>query len=187
MSTDRQKSFIATLSVDNKHLHFLDVFHGEPVYITNPNFSGGIFSGRPRKIDYSHFLTLRPNTTTPPAVPLKIYFRHAPYGYTLYIRTPGQHYGNCLSHDRNLVGSFPSGDASLFNLLDTHNSTINLDHIKSDETTIFLQLKESGVIHAQSAHNSNHIFIGNTGGLPLPFKLKILERNAPYINHPDEV
>ncbi|MEX3773953.1 hypothetical protein [Pseudomonas sp. MYb118] len=187
MSTDRQKSFIATLSVDNRHLHFLDVFHGEPVYITNPHFSGGAFTGRPRKVDYSHFLSLRAKTSAPPEVPLTIYFRHADYGYTLYIRTPGQHYGKCLSHERDLVGAFPPGEASLFDLLNFQNSSINLDHIKEDETTVFLKLKKTGVLHVQNSHNSKHLFIGNTGGLPLPFKLKILERNAPYINHPDEV
>ncbi|WP_460140874.1 hypothetical protein [Pseudomonas sp. S2_E01] len=187
MTTDRQKSFIATLNVDDKQMHFLDMFHGEPVYIVNPNFSGGVFTGRPRKLDHSHFLALRPNTSAPPDLSLTLYFRHAHYGYTLYIRTPGQHFGKCLSHDNNLIGAFPPGEASLFHLVDTLNSTINLDHIQADETTIFLRLKNSGLIHAQSSHHSRHVFIGNKGGLPLPFKLKILERNAPYINHPDEV
>lgn len=186
MSTDRQKSFVATVGVNGKQLHFLDAFHGEPVYVATRLFSGGFFTGRPQKIDHSHFLALRSNTPVPLKSLLTLYFRHSNHGYTLYIRTPGQHYGKCLSYDGGLIGAFRPSKAATFQLL--HNcAIINLDDIKQDTNTVFLQVKDSGLIHAHNTHESEHTYIADKGGIPLPFNLNILERNAPYINHPDEV
>lgn len=187
MSTDRQKSFIATIGVNERQLHFLDTFHGESVYVINRFSSGGFFTGRPQKTDHSHFLALRINTATarPPA--LLLYFRHTQHGYTIYIRTPGRHYGKCLSHDRGLLGAFPSDKTTIFQLLDGNCGPINIDHMKKNKTMAFLQVKDSGLIHAHNINESEHTYIADKGGIPLLFNLNILERNAPYINHPDEI
>ncbi|MBZ9781309.1 hypothetical protein K9857_07035 [Pseudomonas sp. REP124] len=187
MSTDRQKSFIANLSVDDRQLHFLEAFNGGPVYVAKPLFSGGVFTGRPPRIDHSHFLALRTHTSADPIDLLTIYFRHTSHGYTLYIRTPGQYYGKCLGSDKGKIGALRSEESSTFNLINKDHCPINLDCIEEDTTTIFLQVKNSGLIHAHNVHDSGHTYIGDKGGTPLSFKLNILQRNAPYINHPDEV
>ncbi|WP_129586942.1 hypothetical protein [Pseudomonas frederiksbergensis] len=188
MTTDRQKTFIATLGTETSLLHFLDVMHGKRTIVTSTLFSGGFFTGRPQERDDSHFLGLRPEAPIDARPRLTLYFRHTNLGYRLYIRTPGSYYGKCLStSEEGLIGAFPPTGSETFHLLHNNGKPLTLDHLNKDRTRIYLQVRNSGLMHVHNVHDSPYIYIADKGGAPLVFNLNIQERNAPYINHPDEV
>ncbi|MGY2339572.1 hypothetical protein ACW9HW_10055 [Pseudomonas sp. SDO5532_S415] len=188
MSTDRQKSFIATIGTSNSPLHFLGEIHGKQTIVTPTFASGGFFTGRPQKRDDSHLLGLCPETPIDTKPRLTIYFRHIDCAYRLYIRTPGSYYGMCLStSDNGLIGAFSSAESDTFHLLRNNGIPLSLENLKKREACIYLQVKNSGLMHQHTVRGSPYLYIADIGGMPLAFNLNILERNAPYINHPDEV
>jgi hypothetical protein len=188
MNTDRQKSFIATLGTQGSLLHFLDVIHGECVYTTSTMASGGFFTGRRQKKDHSHFLGVGSEAPKNSAGPLTLYFRHTQFGYTIYIRSAGQYFGKCLGSDEEgLIGAVAPDKSVTFKLLNTHCKAINPESMKKGTTRIYLQARDSGLIHAHKIHNAKHTYIANKGGMPLPLILNMIESNAPDINHPDEL
>lgn len=187
MTTDRQKSFIATLSTSNL-LHFLDVMYGGPATVASSLASGGFFTGRPQTRDDSHLLGLRRDLPADTHPKLVIYFRHTRSSYRLYIRTPGTYYGMCISvNDGGLLGAFASVGSKTFNLIDANGATINLDTISKDNIKVYLQIKHSGLVHQHKVHDSQYHYFADLGGVPMPFNLQIQQRNAPYLGDPDEV
>ncbi|MHC8307413.1 hypothetical protein [Pseudomonas sp. PB3P13] len=188
MTTDRQKSFIATLGTPTSALHFLDVIHGQPATVMSSLISGGFFTGRPQARDDSHFLGLGPDVPMGATPKLTLYFRYIGPGYRLYIRTTGDYYGMCLStDDAGLLGAFAATGSKNFNLIGTNGAIVNLNDIQKDANRIYLQVKDSGLVHAHKVHDSRYHYIADQGGAPLAFDLHIQQRNAPYIRHPDEV
>lgn len=188
MSTDRQKSFIANLSAQDHQMHFLGVMLGDEAYVSSPTASGGWFTGKRREQDHSHMLGLRPGNPKNSELPLTLYFRHSKSAYTLYIRTPGPFYRMCIgSNNEGLFGAVPPRESTHFTLLNINSSDFNIETTTQDTISLYLKAKHSGFMHAQTLHNSKHIHIGDRGGEPWPFTLNILERNAPYINRPNEV
>ncbi|KAA0969954.1 hypothetical protein [Pseudomonas sp. ANT_H12B] len=183
MSTDRQKSFIATIGAQTTLVHFLDVVHGEEATVFSSSFSGGFFTGRPETRDDSHFLSLRPEPR------LTLYFRYTSSGYRLYIRTPGPYYGKCLSISENgLLGAFPSEGAKTFNLIDKRGFILPIDGVKTDTLNIYLQVAGSpGALHIHRLHDSKFTYFADRNESPYMFNFTILERNAHYLDYPKEV
>lgn len=188
MTTDRQKSFLATIGTESRLLHFLDEMHGERALSTITFASGGIFSGRPQTRDDSHLLGLRAEVPKDSKPCLALYFRHINGGYRLYIRTPGPYYGMCLStNGSGFIGAFPSAESDTFFLTRENGMPINLVNLNEITPSIYLQVRNSGFLHAHKFRGSPYIYIANKDGPPLAFNLNIVERNAPYISRPDEV
>ncbi|AWY41292.1 hypothetical protein DKY63_15920 [Pseudomonas putida] len=189
MSTDRQKSFIATIGTEFGLLHFLDEMYGERAISRPTRASGGSFTGRPQSRDDSHLLGLRKDVPTNHRPRLTLYFRHTNSGYQLYIRTPGPYFGMCLStNDNGLVGAFPSDKSSdTFYLIRENGIPINLENLNDTTPCIYLQSRNAGVLHTFIARGSPYTYIATKDGTALAFNLNTLERNAPYLNHPSEV
>ncbi|WP_447803612.1 hypothetical protein [Pseudomonas serbica] len=188
MTTDRQKSFIATLGTDNIPLHFLDLLHGEPAIASSVFASGGFFTGPPQRRDDSHRLGLHPEISADAIPGLLLYFRYTNYGYRLYIRTPGPYFGKCISVDTSgFVGAFPIAGSTTFNLINRHNRAMTLDDIKEDSLETYIQVSGSGLLHRQNIYGSKYTYIANKGQTPLLCRLKIHERNATYLSTPDEI
>ncbi|HEF4762323.1 TPA: hypothetical protein SAN82_004791 [Pseudomonas putida] len=188
MSTDRQKSFIATIGTEFGLLNFLDEMYGEQAISTSTRASGGFFTGRPQTRDDSHLLGLRRDAPTHHESRLKLYFRHTTGGYRLYIRTPGPYYGMCLNaRSDGLVGACPSDKSETFYLIRENGIPINLENLNDITPCIYLLSRDSGVLHTLIIRGSPYTYIAAKDGTALTFNLNILERNAPYLNHPDEV
>ncbi|MCX7077850.1 MAG: hypothetical protein NTV76_00545 [Pseudomonas sp.] len=188
MSTDRQKSFIASIGTESSLLHFLDLLYAQRALVTSSFASGGFFTGRRQSRNDSHFLGLRPEIPVNAKPRLILYFRYTGSDYRLYIRTPGPYYGKCLSiSDEGLLGAFPSAGSTTFNLIDNRGSVLTLDTIKEDTLNVYLRPKNSGLVHVHNVHDSKYIYIADKGGAPLSFNLMIQERNASYISYPDEI
>ncbi|WP_309675110.1 hypothetical protein [Pseudomonas sp.] len=183
MRTDLKKSFIATIGAQTTLVHFLDVVHGGKATVSSSLFSGGHYTGRPQSRDDSHFLSLRPEPRA------TLYFRYTNNGYRLYIRTPGPYFGKCLSLSENgILGAFPSEGSNTFNLRDERGYTLSIDTVKSNTLDVYLQVSGlPGALHIHRLHDSKFTYFANKGGSPFMFNFTIVERNAPYLNFPDEV
>jgi hypothetical protein len=187
MSTDRQKSFVASIGTQFSLLHFLGEMHGERAISTPNRASGGFFTAPPQRRDDSHLLGLRGDVPINYRPRLVLYFRHTNDGYRLYIRTPGPYYGMCLNTSNNeLIGAFPPTESGTFYLIRENGIPINLENLNNNTPCIYLQAKNSGVLHTLIIRGSPYTYIAAKDGTALAFNLNILERNAPYLNHPDE-
>ncbi|WP_347902122.1 hypothetical protein [Pseudomonas purpurea] len=168
MSTDRQKSFIGTLSCE-----------GDPVSIDN-------FYGSNRK---SLLVAKRGRT------PTKFYFRVERGSYVMYVRDE-KHQGklvNINSHGELAVSSAHEAGEIQFDL-----DSMSLDSMKTDRIQLNLYahhrrlLTISGTTSNPLDHNRHAIpeskyFSVDRPQLFANFTLNILERNVPYLDHPDEV
>ncbi|MGE1176376.1 hypothetical protein [Pseudomonas sp. BW7P1] len=183
MSTDRQKSFIATIGIQTDLVHFLDVVNGAPATVTSPLFSGGHFSGKPQSRNDSHLLGIRPEPR------LTLYFRHTEQGYRLYIRTPGPYYGKCLSLDKNgILGAFDPEGSNVYQLIGKQGIPLSIDNHQSNKLEAYLKVSGSpGLLHTHKLHDSTFTYFADKGGRPFKFRFTILERNASYIDRPDEI
>jgi hypothetical protein len=187
MSSNRQKSFTATLGTHDTLLHFLNLLHAPRALVTYSFGSGGFFTGKRQQRDDSHFLGLRPEVPVNAKPRLLLYFRYTGSDYRLYIRTSGPYFGQCLSiSDTGLIGAYPAAGSTTFNLVDRRHNILTLDNIKQDYPEIYIQAKGSGLLHKHKLHDSKYIYIGDRGGAPMLFNLIIQERNAPHLNSLDE-
>ncbi|QBF25098.1 hypothetical protein EXN22_05130 [Pseudomonas tructae] len=196
MATHRQQSFIAQIDTPRLPLHFLDTLTGGPVQVTQARTGGGFFSGRLQQRDDSHLLGHQPSDTA--NEPLLLYFRSTDDGYALYVRSPGAHFGKCISMDthedmeryaRGAIGAFaPDSHSPLKVKLMGSKGPMHLLDFKSDTLIIHLQDCRSGKAwHRYRRHDAPHIYMGAKGGEALPLRLRITERNAAYLSNPDEV
>ncbi|MDP9711829.1 UNVERIFIED_ORG: hypothetical protein J2X80_003922 [Pseudomonas fluorescens] len=183
MSTDRQKSFIAIVGIQTNLVHFLDVVNGEKATVNSSMFSGGHFTGKPQSRDDSHRLSLRPEPR------LTLYFRYTDRGYRLYIRTPGPYYGKCLGIDKDgILGAFAPDGSSFYQLIGKQGNTLSIEDHQSNKLEAYLQVSGSpSLLHTHRLHDSKFTYFADKGGKPFKFNLTIIERNASYINHPDEI
>jgi hypothetical protein len=190
MSTNRQKSFIATLELDEHLVDFLGVLYGTPALRHDTQFSGGVFTGATRTYDDSHLLGSRPQSEVKNITPLKIYFRCTDDYYHLYIRSHETYTGRCISKDdAGVLGAFPAAgsDTTTFNLLNLKNQTITLDNMANDVQWVRLKARNSGHIGAVFRRGAPYSYLAGVEEEGIVFKLHILERNAPYLSNPDEV
>ncbi|MFJ2692632.1 hypothetical protein [Pseudomonas sp. NPDC087336] len=188
MSTDRQKSFTATLGTHGTPLHFLDSLYGEKALVTDSLGSGGSFAGRPQQRDHSHFVGLRSGAEVEARSRLQLYFRYTGIDYQLYIRTLGPYFGKCLSiSETGLLGAFPCKGSTTFNLVGKGRNILTLDDISEDNPEVYLQVRSSWLLHKYRIHNSKYTYIADKGETPLLFSLMIDKRNAPYLDSPNEI
>ena len=190
MSTNRQKSFVATLKLDEHHLDFLGSLHGTPALRHDTLFSGGFFTGATRNHDDSHLLGRRPRSEVKNIAPLNIYFRCTDDYYHLYIRSHVTYTGRCISKDAaGVLGAFPAagGDTTSFNLLSLQNRTITLENMVKNTQLVRLKARNSGHIGAVFRRGAPYSYLAGIEEEGIVFELRILERNAPYLSNPDEV
>jgi hypothetical protein len=189
-STNRQKSFIATLELDHQHIDSLGSLHGTPALRNDSSFSGGFFTGAPRLQDDSHLFGHRPVQEVYNPVPLTIYFRCTDDYYHLYIRSHTTYTGHCVSKDSaGFLGAFlPAGsDTTSFNLLSLKNRIITLEDMGSDIQRLRLKVRHSKPISNFRRRGAPYSYLAEIDGQGLVFKLRIIERNASFLSDPDEV
>ncbi|WP_460164421.1 hypothetical protein [Pseudomonas sp. S2_F03] len=167
MKTDRQLSFTATFGTETTLLNFLDIALGKRAIVNSGLASGGFFTGKRQSRDDSHLIGFRPDVPVDAKPRLQLYFRHTQRHYRLYVRTAGDYYGKCLSmSDNGLLGAFPSDDSNVFALRDERGNMLTLDTIKSESLSIYLQPKESGLLHQHKEHDSTYLYVADKGDSP---------------------
>ncbi|MGE8069156.1 hypothetical protein [Pseudomonas sp. NPDC089569] len=190
MSSNRQKSFIATLELDNDHVELLGNLHDGPILRTDSLYSGGSFTGRTQRIDDAHLLGICPPQESAAIAPLTLYFRCTDDYYTLYIRSENGHHGKCISRDSfGALGAFPAAgrDTSSFCILNPDNRIITLDDMRGDIHRVRLMADNAGQIGGVFRRGAPFTYLADTKGNGLVFKLRITQRNAPYLSDPDEI
>ena len=190
MTTNRQKSFIATLELDNQHVDFLGSLHGTPAIRNDSLFSGGFYTGATTPRDDSHLLGRRPVQEVHNAVPITIYFRCTDDYYHLYIRSHTTYTGHCVSKDfAGVLGAFlPAGsDTSSFNLLNLENRIITLEDMGSDIQRLRLKVRHSKQIGSIRRRGAPYSYLAEIDDKGMVFKLRIIERNASFLSDPNEV
>lgn len=190
MTTNRQKSFIATLELDHHHLEILGALYETPVLRVDGSFAGGFYTGAPRKFNDSHLLGRRPHGEIKNVSPMNIYFRCTDDYYHLYIRSHATHTGHCISMDAaGVLGAFlPAGaDTTSFNLLGLDNRTITLKDMGQGTQRVRLKARNAEHISVVRRRGAPYSYLAGTADEGIPFTLRIIERNASFLSDPDEV
>ncbi|MHA3738134.1 hypothetical protein ACXR0M_21005 [Pseudomonas sp. Eth.TT006] len=190
MTTNRQKSFFATLTLYQHHLNLLGSLYDTPILRNSTLFSGGFYTGAAAVLNDAHLLGRRPLGETTHAQPLQLYLRCTDDYYHLYIRAHATHSGYCLSKDAaGVLGAFlpAGGDTTSFNLLSLDNRIITLQDMRGDTQHVRLKARNAGQISALRRRGAPYSYLADTKNEGLPFTLRITERNAAFLNDPDEV
>ena len=184
MSTDQEKSFIATMSTRFGHPHFPRLTYGKTTTTVRPDYETFTFS---HHIDVSNYLFLKPDIA---ANALTFYFRCIDDYYTLYILTHGTYYYMTVSNEeKDYLNAYATenGDQTTFNLLNASGKIITLDQLNDDTPTVRIQTRSGKLLRAGLSRNKYDPKVGTfvrtnptRSFAVLEFKLNILQRNAPY-------
>ncbi|MBV4456563.1 hypothetical protein KVG96_01165 [Pseudomonas sp. COR58] len=184
MSTNQEKSFIATLSTPIGNPHFPRLTYGRNISTLRPDYEAFTFSSH---IDVSDYLFLHPGIA-PDA--LTFYFRCYDNYYAIYILNRGPYYYRAISKEqKDFLNAYVSqdGDETTFNLLDANGKIITLDQLDSDTPTVRIQTRAGKLLRAGLSRSKYDPKVGtfirtdpNHSSTALDFRLNILQRNAPY-------
>jgi hypothetical protein len=169
MSTDRQKSFIGTLSCEGRAVSITNLSLSE----RGPSSVLTAFSG---------------------AAPAKFYFRWERSHYVMYVRSQS-HFGQLVNMNRHgMLAVSPSEQANKINIdlggksLDNFPKNFARTHIKINGELITIVGTSNGIAFSDYAPLPEIFFFQSERSQNFAyFDIKIIERNAPYLSHPDEV
>lgn len=187
MPTHRQQSFLATLWRDHYPVHTLDALEGKPVWVHKIGTAlppGSSLASTVR--NDSAMLGCHPGVT---GAAMVFYFRHKPGGYRLYAREPGRHFGKGVYLDkRGYLGLQPTDryDPTPFGLYSLTGAPLSLQALEGDTHTLTLACKGAPVAPAWRANNRYH-YLATTNAPAQPWRLRILERQVPWVSNPDEI
>jgi len=207
MLTHRQRSFIATVEAVDGSLNFLDELLGKPAEFATPSITipaRRVNTALPRfpplyvdfpaevrpgkKQDDSNYLGHVPDAVDVP--PLHLYFRCVDNGYRLFVRSSVRYKRALYIHDENcvcaLTSPFNDKYPTLFDLLDTHNTPIAFDDLEDEAIVRLTPAGKRAPLMLRSFKGNPFTYISTQGQQPLELRLHILERNAAYLNDPDE-
>lgn len=183
MSEPTKKSFIATLTLRDQNVNFLELLYGRPALARLTLGSGGFFSGRPPTVDHSDLLGLRPRAQAVESRPLALHFRHTDDGYILSVKNPGVYYGRVISEQAldafEAVGS-DDEDATIFNLITPEDTPLSTKLLSNKQLLISLKIKDKHYAGGLKMKGSPYIYLGRTEKRSkIVFALTILEREVP--------
>lgn len=208
MLTDRQRSFIATVEAVDGSFNFLDQLLGKPAVLVTPPIT--IPAGLQKipkargylqtvmvpehvipgsKRDQSNYLGHVHGPATAP--PLCLYFRCIDNGYRLFVRSSVRYKHALYIHEENCVcalnSPFNGVYPTLFDLLDTNDTPIAFDDLEDETIVRLTPAGKRAPLMLRSFKDNPYTYICTKGQRPLELRLHILERNAAYLNDPDEV
>ncbi|MCI0912721.1 hypothetical protein OSW16_04700 [Pseudomonas putida] len=144
---------------------------------------------QPVKRDESHYLGHVSNTVSCP--PLKLYFRRVDNGYRLFVRSEVRHGHALYIHDEDCVGAFRSplkgAYPTLFDLLDCDDTPIPFEDLADQAIVRLAPAGRRTPLMLRTFNGVPFTYICKQGQQPLELRLNILERNAAYLNDPDEI
>jgi hypothetical protein len=185
MTSNIEKSFIATLRMFDHRVGFLEQLYGKPAMATISLFSGGFYTGRPQTRDQSHLLGIRSNEQSGRIKPLKLHFGHTPDGYILTVKNQGNYFNQVISnHWLDTVEAVkPDTDnLSTFILVDHSGTAITLDNLTGVHTAVSLKLKNHAYLGGIKITSLPYVYLGETEERSkITFILSIVERHVPVI------
>jgi len=208
MLTHRQRSFIATVEAVDGSLNFLDELLRKPAEFVTPSITvpaRTVNTAPPRfashcvelppkvipgkKQDKSRYLGHLPSAIA--IAPLQLYFRCVDDGYRLFVRSSVRYKHALYIHEENcvcaLTSPFNGVYPTLFDLLDTNDTPITFDDIGDEVIVRLTPAGERAPLMLRTFKDNPFTYMCTQGQRPLELRLTILERNAAYLNDPDEV
>lgn len=158
MITNRQKSFLATLTVGNHPVRLTTRYAGEPVVLAK----------------------------TYKGIADTFYFRCTGDQYTLYVRSEGEHFGKVIDQQGIVFTGSSTQSHVNFNMLDIDGKTITLNDITGENQVIQLSI-QGKILRSEFGWADFPARFELGGQLPLLLNMNILQRNTPYMSDPDEV
>lgn len=185
MSTNQEKSFIATLTTSSGALLVPRLAFGRQTHIQKPDFDPFTFEA---KKDVSNYLCVKSNATSEP---LKFYFKCIDDYYSIYVMNEGRYYFYALSNeDQDFISLYPHDeDQTTFNLLNANSTIITLDDLNSNSSQVRIQTRGGRSLHARAGQRataadkeklSGLVCTGKKGGTLLNFRMNILQRNVSF-------
>jgi hypothetical protein len=159
MSTNRQKSFLATLSLDNKPIGL----------ISHPGNSVPVLSQK---------LTGEADV---------FYFRCTDDVYTLYIRSKGDYFGKAIGRSGKFFTCSASHDSETFKVVNKEGTTLTLDELDSDNEKVYFRTRSDERVNAEFIFLEGGARLLANGQVNITLDLHIIERNTPYLSDPDEI
>jgi len=159
MNTNRQKSFLATLSVGNSPVRLTTRYPKEAIVLAK-TYTG---------------------------LADTFYFRCTDDYYTLYIRTEGEHFGKVIDQQGNAFTGSSNQSHVNFNIIGTNGKILTLEDFSSDDQVIQLQTTQGNILRSEFGWADFPVRLELEGQLALYLNLNILQRNVPYLSNPDEV
>jgi hypothetical protein len=164
MSTLRQKSFLATMTLNGESLVIRPWFNIDRLNITKRNETAVI-----------------------------LYFRCEGDFYNIYVRSEGNHFGKNLDvSDPYVIAN--SAKATGFKILNPDGKTLTLDDLSSNNEKIQLHTRNGTRLYLDDDWSGTGDFPLRVSPAyyrafedPLIYSLNILERNTPYLGFPDEI
>ncbi|KIF59183.1 hypothetical protein EVS84_23210 [Pseudomonas koreensis] len=185
MTSNIEKSFIATLRMFDHRVGFLEHLYGKPAMATISLFSGGFYTGRPQIRDQSHLLGIRINEQSDRIKPLKLHFGHTPDGYILTVKNQGPYFNQVISnHWLDTVEAVkPDTDSpSKFVLLDRYGTAITRDNLQAEHTPVCLKLESHDYLGGIKIRSLPYVYLGKTEERSkITFILSVVERHVPDI------
>ncbi|WP_240996721.1 hypothetical protein [Pseudomonas atacamensis] len=185
MTSNIEKSFIATLRTFDHRVGFLEQLYGKPAMATISLFSGGFYTGRPQTRDQSHLLGIRSNEQSGRIKPLKLHFAHTPDGYILTVKNQGNYFNQVISnHWLDTVEAVKPDTDNLttFILVDRSGTAITLDNLRGVHTAVSLKLKNHAYLGGIKIRSLPYVYLGKTEERSkITFILSIVERHVPVI------
>jgi hypothetical protein len=185
MNNDIGRSFIATLTMFDHKLNFLELLHEKPALATVRLFSGGFYTGPPQTRDHSSLLGLRRHEQGEAVKPLKLHFRHTAGGYILSIKNAGEYYNKLMSESwLEVLGAVDPDkeQPTVFTLIDHNNKPVTLDNLPATHSPVSLRTKDKKYMGGLTIKGSPYVYLASTAERSkITFILSILERNVPYM------
>lgn len=192
MSTDREKSFLASLRVPGAHLDFSKV---EDHHDIGPKMD---------HYGYGNVEDKRLHANSYAVDPALLYFRYRKGHYVIFNRTKAVvnvGYFGIVSYPQQTDSSeklcrfnvgVPDDGSTFFDLFNLEGKLINLDDIAGDEISVSIRANSKywlaldiklgiGTAWFAPVYGTNFVKKGQI------FTLKVLERNVPYTSDPNEV
>ncbi|ATP51929.1 hypothetical protein CR512_22325 [Pseudomonas putida] len=158
-----------------------------PVYEQNP--TSVVKSVEANKRDESNYLGYVAEAVD--AAPLHLYFRSVEKGYRLFVRSSVRYARALYIHKENCVCALPSpfdnAYPTLFELLDCDNIPITFASLEDQAIVRLAPAGRQTPLMLRTFKGVPYTYVCTQGQSPLELRLSILERNAAYLNNPDEV
>ncbi|MFJ4384213.1 hypothetical protein ACIP02_07700 [Pseudomonas sp. NPDC089408] len=193
--TNRQRSFIARIAAKEGTLGFISALHDISPF--DP-YDFSWFALKPARLGNMLCHTSDSRAVTP----LQLYFRYTEKGYKLYIRSRSYH-RKTISRKDGYLGAFEAdsdSDAELFHVDSEALSAIPLEQAINPndwysfnlisaitKKPISRRVRNLDTHAGKDRQSKAYTCITADGGAPLPLRMQILQTNAPYLDHPDEV
>ncbi|MGE8069737.1 hypothetical protein [Pseudomonas sp. NPDC089569] len=173
MSTDTERSFIASMTTNYGNLHLPRITYNRKTLVNRWYYELSAFD---RHVDVSSYLCVAEGA---PTDQLEFYFKCIDDYYSIYLLTDSHYDKYALSNEnKSFISAFRyDDDQTTYNLLDSKGEIVTIDQLEGETHTLKIQTRGGRKLSVQGKTDVGGIVCtGKEGGSVLTFKLEVLER-----------